>query len=271
LNRLDVGLMHNGVCTPIARSGVGLHDVLGHAVDVDFEDWRRRLRISTQRLDATEIIDVVDGQLPVECLQLAGTALLIALDQASPGAAELAERCLAGLRSREAEGDDELIAELEAAVRRRPTPDLKPISVDLEELGDALSGPIGDHPAIIDLESGQVWPAPAVEFADDLDDDEGPGEADGIHWLAAWPEGSDEAYRDMQDFIATVDDDLADGLAVAIQGKGAFRRFRDVLNRSPHEMSRWLAFSDDRRVGRARAWLAGVGYRPVAQSVPPPE
>jgi hypothetical protein len=65
--------------------------------------------------------------------------------------------------------------------------------------------------------------------------------------------GSDGAYRDMADFVATITDDMADRLGIALQGKGAFRRFRDVLDRWPAEVARWQASSDDRRSGRARS------------------
>jgi hypothetical protein len=65
----------------------------------------------------------------------------------------------------------------------------------------------------------------------------------------------------MQDFIATVPDlDLGDRLDIGIQGRGAFRRFRDVLASWPGELARWYAFSEERQRGRARAWLADGGY-----------
>jgi hypothetical protein len=60
----------------------------------------------------------------------------------------------------------------------------------------------------------------------------------------------------MEDFIVTVaDDEQADRLSIAITGRGAFRRFKDVLSRWPEEFERWHAFSDERKRGRARSWL----------------
>ena len=49
-------------------------------------------------------------------------------------------------------------------------------------------------------------------------------------WLFVGPEGSDEGYRDMENFVATVDEaDRADRLGIAIDGRGAtiafIRRF----------------------------------------------
>jgi Uncharacterised protein family (UPF0158) len=51
------------------------------------------------------------------------------------------------------------------------------------------------------------------------------------------------------------------GLAVAIRGRGAFRRFEDELARWPGELERWHALSEERQRGRARSWLAAAGYR----------
>jgi hypothetical protein len=42
---------------------------------------------------------------------------------------------------------------------------------------------------------------------------------------------------------------------VAIQGKGAFRRFKDTLARSPSEEQRWYAFQEERLRARVREWL----------------
>ena len=47
-----------------------------------------------------------------------------------------------------------------------------------------------------------------------------------------------------------------DLLEVAIAGKGAFRRFKDVLVRAPAERERWFRFRDERVDGRIREWLA---------------
>jgi hypothetical protein len=45
-------------------------------------------------------------------------------------------------------------------------------------------------------------------------------------------QGSHDGYHDMEMFIATVGDpEIADRLEIAITGKGAFRRFEDVLSR----------------------------------------
>jgi len=233
---------------------------------VDLEEWRRQLRVATHGADGPSIVSALSAKLPGECLQAAGAALVVALGREAPGALEMAERCCAALHARGDTGDDELAAELEVAMGRAPD-GLAPVPVDLEELGQVLGESFGADAGVLDLETGEVWSAAVIENARDAGIEELPGEPDGERWLAVWPEGSDDAYRDMGDFIATLDDPaIADRLSIAIDGKGAFRRFRDLLNRWPDVATRWYAFSDDRQIGRARAWLADAGYRPVFRS-----
>jgi hypothetical protein len=78
-----------------------------------------------------------------------------------------------------------------------------------------------------------------------------------------------ESYRDMEDFIITVRDArLRERLAAAIQGRGAFRRFKDVLERYPHERERWFTFQHDRMTQRAREWLESLGIAPTPKQEP---
>ena len=70
----------------------------------------------------------------------------------------------------------------------------------------------------------------------------------------------------MELFTATLTDpdpDLAERLRDALDSRGPFRRFKDVLARRPDQLQRWFAFSEERHRGRARAWLATAGYRPA--------
>ena len=68
-----------------------------------------------------------------------------------------------------------------------------------------------------------------------------------------------EGYRDMEDFIDIVADArLAELLSGAINGRGAFRRFGDVLARFPEERERWFQFQNARLRQRALEWLEEV-------------
>lgn len=71
---------------------------------------------------------------------------------------------------------------------------------------------------------------------------------------------SSEAYADMEEFAALAEDDLLhDRLVRAVAGRGAFRRFKDVLVGYPAERQKWFDFRDDRMRQRVRAWLAEKG------------
>ena len=111
----------------------------------------------------------------------------------------------------------------------------------------------------MDLTTGEVWPQSALQYAEEI------GEEDDPHrWLWVHCAGLHDGYRDMVWFIEDLDDtSLADRLARAISGRGAFRRFKDTLFDRPELMTRWYAFSGDRQRGRARSWLAAEGYAPV--------
>jgi hypothetical protein len=206
------------------------------------------------------VVDLVRGRLTDDTLQLAGDGLLEAVAHGVAGAAELALQCAASLRERAGKGDDELADQLQAAMGQGATPLLRPVPVDLEELASLLEGdPLRWGGGRIDLKTGECWPR-SLEY-DDVDEDV---DEDEDRWLYVECVGSHDAYRDMELFIATVDDPaIADRLEIAISGKGAFRRFKDVLSRWPEALERYRRFSDDRQRGRARAWLAAEGYRPV--------
>ena len=214
----------------------------------------KELRGAAYRGDAS-IVEVVRGRLTEDVLQLAGDGLLGAVAQGVPDAATLAAHCAAALRRRAWEGDDELADQLEAILNLGATPMLRPLPVDLEELASLLEGDPVYGGGRIDLKTGDCWP----ESPDDNDLEE-----EGDHWLYVECVGSRQGYRDMERFIATVEDSaIVDRLDIAIRGSGAFRRFKDVLSRWPEELQRYFLFSSERKLGRARSWLAAEGYRPA--------
>lgn len=65
-----------------------------------------------------------------------------------------------------------------------------------------------------------------------------------------------EGYSDMEEFIESLGEShLADLLAVAIRGKGAFRRFKDILGDYPTERQAWFSFERARQRERMVTWL----------------
>ena len=173
------------------------------------------------------------------------------------------------MRERGWDGDVELADQLDALSGAGPTPLLRPVPVDLEDLAGVLEGDPSFGGGRLDLLTGEVWPQTAID--DRLEVGEEAESDDPDRWLWVICEGSRAGYRDMVEFIGTVDDpDRADLLGIAIEGRGAFRRFKDVLARWPGELDRWYGYADDRQRGRARAWLAEAGYHPSRPAGRPP-
>jgi len=83
-------------------------------------------------------------------------------------------------------------------------------------------------------------------------------------YLRIDPVSSREQYRWMERFIATVEDEeLRRRLNTAIDGKGAFRRFKDALMSHPVDRERWFAFRSERLRSCMESWLTAHGIHSV--------
>ena len=86
----------------------------------------------------------------------------------------------------------------------------------------------------------------------------------GVRYIRLPDADSREGYGDMEDYIETVKQQrLAEQLARAIHGRGAFRRFKDALLDDPQERERWFAFQAARQRARALEWLESEGVEPL--------
>jgi len=76
------------------------------------------------------------------------------------------------------------------------------------------------------------------------------------NFLRIEPASSREQYRWMERFIPLVEeDDLRGKLGQAIDGKGAFRRFKDVLMSYAEDREKWFTFRSERLRTFMEAWL----------------
>lgn len=126
-------------------------------------------------------------------------------------------------------------------------------AIDLDLLCSALQDHSPEARWGLDPATGEV-----VYRSDYVDDPLDDAEAERL--VPIEPVGSRVAYRDMEDFIATVADERTAGrLDRAIRGQGAFRRFKDELAEHPEVRERWYAFSDARMRRRALRWLVDAG------------
>jgi len=227
---------------------------------VDSNHSREHLRAVIAAGDSNALVRFLTGKAwPADSLQLIGDGLIDATAAGVDGAATEARHCAAVLRERGWDGDDLLADALQAGVGDRPQPELLPVPVDLDQLAAALETSQWNNPGRLNLSTGEVWPPLDPDYADT--DDEDDDEEDDEGWLPIHGQGSRAGYRDMGVFIAHLDDPaIAGRLNAAIHGPRAFRRFKDTLSSQPDLLKDWYAFSQDRQVGRARAWLAEEGY-----------
>ena len=237
---------------------------------VEKDEPSTAVRIAVNTSNGQALVAVLESGPWPDTLQWIGDGLVTALGQHVDGAAALARTCAVLLRERGWTGDDELADQLDGLTPAGATPLLRPLPVDLEELAGVLEGDPMDGDGRVDLRTGEVWSRPAIEYARESGEESEDESDDTDRWLWVRNLGSRSGYRDMQEFIGTVGDPgRADRLAIAIEGRGAFRRFKDVLARWPGELDRYFAYSEERHRGRARSWLAEQGYR-VAGSPPDP-
>jgi len=130
-------------------------------------------------------------------------------------------------------------------------------SVDLEELALALEDHSWESSWWIDPRTG------ALEFCSQDDEAE---DFDERGLIRVEPLATREAYADMARFVDLVPSRRPrELLERAIQGRGAFRRFKDTLLEFPDLREEWFSFHDRLLRRRGIEWLAAAGLvDPVA-------
>jgi Uncharacterised protein family (UPF0158) len=136
-------------------------------------------------------------------------------------------------------------------------------SIDLDMLETAMEDSDLAHQYFLNLVSGEV-----VFFSDYLglsDEDErlleeidGSNDYVAIERIPSW-----EAYQWMVDFVdemvAPADEQAAEKLSIALNGKGAFRRFKDTLHRVDDQwLQAWYQWRDKRLKTAVDEWLKRV-------------
>jgi hypothetical protein len=172
------------------------------------------------------------------------------------------------------------------------------VRVDLDELAIALDTDFSELHQYLDLETGRIVPImqekawELEEIYDEIYDEEGNRvvtledylqqrddpdwqkemmlEADrveqgyGTRYIRVERDDPYDDYRAMERFIDTVNDaHLREHLWSAIRGRGAFRRFKDLLARHPQVQEDWFAFKDARLRKRVTNWLEFHDIEPI--------
>jgi hypothetical protein len=139
---------------------------------------------------------------------------------------------------------------------------VRDVPVDWEALEDAFENNAPEVHSYLHLTTGEVLrvvdgvadPQMHVRIASDG------------NYLRIDPVSSREQYRWMERFIPMIDEPVLRGkLAQAIDGKGAFRRFKDVLMSYAPERERWFTFRSERLRTFMEAWLSAHAIHAIAR------
>jgi hypothetical protein len=145
-----------------------------------------------------------------------------------------------------------LDAALSPEASRDPSETPRVVPVAWEALEDAFENNAPEVHSYVQLQSGEV-----IRVIDGIADPDMHARimADPLY-LRVDPVSSREQYRWMERFIATVQDPtFRQRLASSIDGKGAFRRFKDALMNHAEERERWFVFRSERLRGAIDVWL----------------
>src|SRR5450631_1368753 len=130
---------------------------------------------------------------------------------------------------------------------------VREVPVDWEALEDAFENNAPEVHSYLHLTTGEVLRV--VDGVADLQMHVRIA-SDG-NYLRIDPVSSREQYRWMERFIPLAEDtDLREKLTQAIDGKGAFRRFKDVLMSFGDEREKWFTFRSERLRTFMEAWLS---------------
>lgn len=143
---------------------------------------------------------------------------------------------------------------------RHPTAPTREVPVDWEALEDAFENNAPEVHSYLHLTTGEV-----LRVVDGVADPHMHARISADpNYLRIDPVSSREQYRWMERFIPMVDDtELRGKLAQAIDGKGAFRRFKDVLMTYAADRERWFTFRSERLRTFMEAWLTAHAIKAV--------
>lgn len=145
-------------------------------------------------------------------------------------------------------------------------PDMRTILVCWSELKSAFECNKPGVENFLDTHTGhvEVWSKEDGDSEGELDH----FKADEEQYLRIEPVAASEQYKWMESFVATVSNEtLKNSLNLAIDGKGAFRRFKDALYKHRSEHDRYLRYRDSWTQWYIQEWL--TNHKVEAKEAPP--
>ena len=151
---------------------------------------------------------------------------------------------------------------------------VKKCKLDWEEVAWAMENHQTENPTFLDTHTGQTIPVCSEVYQAVENDD-----AEAIKNLSEWqkdgleeakqiindttdryleiPEmASYESYEQMRRFVDNLEDEqLREKLHIALEGPGAFQRFKNVLGYHTDQRALWFKYKDKRMKKEIRDWL----------------
>ena len=138
---------------------------------------------------------------------------------------------------------------------------MPPINVNWSDLEIAFERNSPDQESFLDLENGDLLSI--IEGEPDAAARRARVAAHPDRFLRVDPASSREQYRWMERFVGSVSEPaLRERLLIAIDGKGAFRRFKDVLLNYPAERERWFTYRAQLLHWAMKKWLEKEQLQP---------
>ncbi len=133
------------------------------------------------------------------------------------------------------------------------------VPVDLQDLCIAFEMSSIDDNYYLDLITGEIFCI--NDYSDENEEfDEIVIEGTGKCYASIPNTDLYAGYENMENFIETVKDSkFKKKLRIAINGKGAFKQFKDVLLTFLKERERWFKFKDTRTLEKINDWLEEEG------------
>jgi hypothetical protein len=137
--------------------------------------------------------------------------------------------------------------------------------LDLGAVSRALDDHDPDRDHFLDLADGSVWTFVFSEATDETRERRDAVLRElGAAYLRIPARSPQEAFEEVEDFVERVEDPAArQALFQAIEGKGAFRNFREALLELPEEHRRWRAQRKEASRRRLEAFLETLGVEPM--------
>jgi hypothetical protein len=143
---------------------------------------------------------------------------------------------------------------------------MPPVTINWSDLEIAFERNSPEQESFLDLENGDLLSI--VEGEPDAAARRAKVANNPDRFVRVDPASSREQYRWMERFVGVVQDQaLRERLLVAIDGKGAFRRFKDVLLAFPAERERWFAHRSELLHLHIQTWIE---HMQIQVANPPP-